>query len=214
MARALRSLDFEVIEGLDLDESTFESKLVEFARTAHGAEVTLFFYAGHGLQVEGENYLVPTDAELVDEVLLRREAFELAEVLRQMRGSTNLVFLDACRNNPLARSLASSMGPTRSAAVGRGLGRVEAGSGTLIAYATQPGNVADDGEGRNSPFTGALLAHIGTPGLGVDALLARVTDDVMKGTGGAAAAVEALLAAQALLLRTGAGAFGRGGRSG
>ena len=75
------------------------------------------------------------------------------------------------------------MGPTRSAAVGRGLGRVETGSGTLIAYATQPGNVADDGEGRNSPFTGALLAHIATPGLSVDALLARVTDDVMKGTG-------------------------------
>ena len=157
--------------------------LREFAKAARGAEVTLFFYAGHGLQVEGENYLVPVDARLADEVDLDLEAFELAKFMRRMRGGTNLVFLDACRDNPLASNLVRSMGPTRSAAVGRGLGRVETGSGTLIAYATQPGNVADDGEGRNSPFTGALLAHIATPGLSVDALLARVTDDVMKGTG-------------------------------
>ena len=183
VARALRSLDFEVIEGLDLDKRGFETKLRAFARAARGAEATLFFYAGHGLQVEGRNYLVPTDAKLADEVDLRLDAFELEAFLGPMRSTTNLVFLDACRDNPLANNLARSMGPTRSAAVGRGLGRVETGSGTLIAYATQPGNVADDGEGRNSPFTEALLAHIATPGLGVDALLARVTDDVMRGTG-------------------------------
>ena len=183
VARALEGLGFEVIEGIDVDKSAFGSMLREFAKAARGAEVTLFFYAGHGLQVEGENYLVPTDARLADEVDLDLEAFELAKFMRQMRGGTNLVFLDACRDNPLAGNLARSMGPTRSAAVGRGLGRVETGSGTLIAYATQPGNVADDGEGRNSPFTAALLAHISTPGLSVDSLLARVTDDVMKGTG-------------------------------
>ena len=183
VARALEDLGFEVIEGIDVDKSAFGAMLREFAKAARGAEVTLFFYAGHGLQVEGENYLVPTDAKLSDEVDVDLEAFELAKFMRQMRGGTNLVFLDACRDNPLASNLARSMGPTRSAAVGRGLGRVETGSGTLIAYATQPGNVADDGEGRNSPFTAALLAHIVTPGLSLDALLARVTDDVMKGTG-------------------------------
>ena len=183
VARALDDLGFEVVEGIDVDRSAFGSMLREFAKSARSAEVTLFFYAGHGLQVEGENYLVPVDARLADEVDLDLEAFELAKFMRQMRGRTNLVFLDACRDNPLASNLARSMGPTRSAAVGRGLGRVETGSGTLIAYATQPGNVADDGEGRNSPFTAALLAHIATPGLSVDALLARVTDDVMRGTG-------------------------------
>ena len=184
VARALEGLGFEVIEGLDLDQSAFGSKLREFAQAARGAEVTLFFYAGHGLQVEGENYLVPTDAKLAEEVDLRLEAFELAAFLRQMRGGTNLVFLDACRDNPLAQTLARSMGPTRSSAIGRGLGRVESASGTLIAYATQPGNVADDGEGRNSPFTGALLAHIATPGLSVNDLLTSVTDAVVTGTDG------------------------------
>ena len=184
VARALEGLGFEVIEGLDLDKSAFGPKLREFAQAARGAQVTLFFYAGHGLQVEGENYLVPTDAKLAEEVDLRLEAFELTAFLRQMRGGTNLVFLDACRDNPLAQSLARSMGPTRSSAIGRGLGRVETAGGTLIAYATQPGNVADDGEGRNSPFTGALLAHIATPGLSVHDLLASVTDSVMTGTDG------------------------------
>ena len=184
VARALEGLGFEVIEGLDLDKSAFGPKLREFAQAARGAQVTLFFYAGHGLQVEGENYLVPTDAKLAEEVDLRLEAFELTAFLRQMRGGTNLVFLDACRDNPLAQSLARSMGPTRSSAIGRGLGRVETAGGTLIAYATQPGNVADDGEGRNSPFTGALLAHIATPGLSVHDLLASVTDSVVTGTDG------------------------------
>ena len=184
VARALDGLGFEVIEGLDLDKSAFGPKLREFAQAARGAQVTLFFYAGHGLQVDGENYLVPTDAKLAEEVDLRLEAFELAAFLRQMRGGTNLVFLDACRDNPLAQGLARSMGPTRSSAIGRGLGRVETAGGTLIAYATQPGNVADDGEGRNSPFTGALLAHIATPGLSVHDLLASVTDSVVTGTDG------------------------------
>lgn len=185
MARALKGLGFEVIEGFDLDEDALASKLREFQGAARYAEVTLFFYAGHALQVDGKNYLVPTDARLVDEVGLGREAFELAAFLGVMRGGTNLVFLDACRDNPLARSLARSMGATRSAAVGRGLGRVEpTAGGTLIAYATQPGNVAIDGEGRNSPFTEALLANIATPGRSVNDVLAAVTGAVLKSTKG------------------------------
>ena len=184
VARSLEGLGFAVIQGLDVDKSAFGTKLREFARASRGSKVTLLFYAGHGLQVEGENYLVPTDAKLVEEVDLSLEAYELSAFLRQMRGATNLVFLDACRDNPLARQLSRSMGATRSSAIGRGLGRVESMNGTLIAYATQPENVAEDGEERNSPFTAALLNHIMAPGVSVNDLLTAVTNEVMTGTGG------------------------------
>ena len=96
-----------------------------FPGAAANAETTLFFYAGHGLQVDGQNYLVPVDAELAEEVDLRWDAVPLGNVIAEMRSEVNLVFLDACRDNPLARNLAGSMGSSRSAAVGRGLGRVE-----------------------------------------------------------------------------------------
>ena len=184
MVRVLKALDFRVIEGLDLDKAGFAAKLREFARASRGAEATLLYYAGHGLQVEGRNYLVPIDARLKEEVDLHLEALDLGAFLGQMRSAVNLVFLDACRDNPLAQGLARSMGASRSAAVGRGLGRVESASGTLIAYATQPGNVAEDGKGRNSPFTEALVQHIATPGLSVNDLLTAVTDSVVTGTAG------------------------------
>ena len=182
VAAALRDLGFSVIQGIDLDRDAFEGKLREFAGAARGAETALLFYAGHGIQVAGENYLLPVDARLSEELDLDFEALALNAVLRQMRSRVNLVFLDACRDNPLAKDLARSMGVSRSAAVGRGLGRVDAGSGTLIAYATQPGNVAADGEGRNSPFTKALLAHIAVPGRSVNDMLAAVTGDVATAT--------------------------------
>ena len=182
VAAALAGLGFAVIEGRDLDREAFEAKLREFARAARGAEAALFFYAGHGIQVEGENFLLPVDARLSEELDLDFEALELRAFLRQMRGRANLVFLDACRDNPLAQDLARSMGASRSAAIGRGLGRVDAGSGTLIAYATQPGNVAADGTGRNSPFTAALLRHIAVPGRSVNDLLTAVTGDVAAAT--------------------------------
>ena len=184
VAAALKGLRFTVIEGRDLDRTAFEAKLRAFARAARGAEAALFFYAGHGLQVEGRNYLLPVDARLTEEVDLEFEALELRAFLKQMRSRANLVFLDACRDNPLAQDLARSMGASRSAAIGRGLGRVDAASGTLIAYATQPGNVAADGTGRNSPFTTALLEHIDAPGRSVNDLLTAVTDDVATATGG------------------------------
>ena len=184
MARALQGLGFTVIEGLDLDKDAFEGKLREFARAARGADAALFFYAGHGLQVDGENYLVPIDARLTEEVDLDLEALELHAFLKQMRSPANLVFLDACRDNPLAQDLARSMGASRSTAVGRGLGRVDTSGGTLIAYATQPGNVALDGKGRNSPFTGALLENIAAPGRSVNDLLTSVTDAVATATSG------------------------------
>ena len=184
MARSLRELGFAVIEGLDLDEAAFEAKLREFARAAVGAEATLFYYAGHGLQVDEENYLVPVDAQLVSEVDVRLDTISLDTVMTEMRSKVNLVFLDACRDNPLAQNLARSMGPNRSSAVGRGLGRVEDSAGMLIAYATAPGNVASDGDGENSPFTEALLANLAVPGVSVNDLMTAVTDAVAVQTGG------------------------------
>ncbi len=123
-----------------------------------GAPVAVFFYAGHGLQVGGQNYLVPVDAQLVTASALDFEMVRLDLVHRAMEreASTNILFLDACRNNPLARNLARTMG-TRSTAIGRGLAPVEAGVGTLVSFSTQPDNVALDGTGRNSPFAGALV---------------------------------------------------------
>ena len=180
LAAVLERLDFEVVKGIDLKRSEFEKTVRNFSRTVRGAEVALLFYAGHGLQVNGLNYLAPIDARLTDEADLDFETVQLATILKQMEreAKTNLIFLDACRDNPLAKNLARSMG-TRSVSVGRGLARVNSGIGTLIAFATEPGNVALDGEGANSPFTTALLSHIETPGLDIAQLMRRVRRDVM-----------------------------------
>ena len=122
----LAAFEFQVIEGFDLDKATFESKVRDFARALSGAEVGLFFYAGHGLQVSGRNYLVPIDAKLEDASSLDFEMLQLDVIHRSMERetSTNLLFLDASRDNPLARNLARAMG-TRSADIGRGLAPVE-----------------------------------------------------------------------------------------
>ncbi len=185
IATTLEGLGFRVFRGMDLNREEMERALRNFAKALKGAEAGLFFYAGHSLQVEGKNYLLPVEAKLIDEIDLEFEAIDLNSVLRIMERSTktNLVFLDACRDNPLARNLVRSMG-TRSAAIGRGLARVEAGVGTLIAYSTQPGNVALDGEGENSPFTTALLEHIGKPDIDVAAMLRRVRQGVIEATNG------------------------------
>lgn len=183
LAAALERLDFEVVKGVDLKRSAFERTVRDFARAIRGADTALLFYAGHGLQVGGRNYLAPVDARLSDEADLDFETLPLTTILKQMEREvkTNLVFLDACRDNPLARNLARSMG-TRSASVGRGLARVDSGIGTLIAFATEPGNVALDGKGNNSPFTQALLKHIETPGLDIAQMMRRVRSDVMRST--------------------------------
>ena len=183
MAAKLRSLGFEVVVGTDLDFDGFYDTLDKFEEAAHEAEVTLFFYAGHGLQVDGKNWLVPVDAELEKKRDLKRRAVELDEVTKSMPGKKKLVFLDACRNNPLARGLARSANRSPSEMASRGLARVESGSGMLISYATQPGNTAADGTDRNSPYTTALLEHIATPGLSVDDMLTWVTQSVLAATG-------------------------------
>ena len=182
---ALQKLDFDVQIIIDPDYETLKQALRDFGRRLEGAKVALFFYAGHGVQVSGRNYLLPVNAALAREPDLRYEAFDVQAVLDEMDtpGRVNLVFLDACRDNPLSRSLAARMG-NRGSAIDRGLARIETQTGgTLIAYATAPGDVAADGD-RNSPFTAALARHIATPGLDVRQMLTRVRGDVQAATSG------------------------------
>ena len=184
VSEALVKLGFEVVRGTNLKHLDFAQIVGEFRKKLKDADSGVFFYAGHGLQVNGKNYLVPIDAQLEYEDSLEFEAVTLNAILRLMERETqtNIVFLDACRDNPLARNLASGMG-TRSTAVGQGMARVEAGIGTMISFATQPGNVALDGSGNHSPFTAALLNHIETPGLDIANLMRAVRLEVLTSTG-------------------------------
>ena len=185
MSDKLTDLGFDVVTGLDLSLRDMRQTVREFIKKLDNADLALFFYAGHGIQVNGENYLVPVDAELSTHLDLDFEALPANLVLNAMEQSTkvNLVFLDACRNNPLAENLARSMG-TRSGSVGRGLAKIGSGVGSLISFATQPGNVALDGDGKNSPFTTALLKHLGTPGQDITRDLVMVRRDVLEATKG------------------------------
>lgn len=185
MATKLEELGFEVVFGENLDLMAMRTVARKFIKQIETADLSLFFYAGHGLQVNGSNYMAPVDAQLASYSDLDFEALPMDLVLSAMERSTkvNLVFLDACRDNPLAENLARSMG-TRSSAVGRGLAKLGSGVGSLIAFATQPGNVALDGEGRNSPFTTALLKHLGTPGQSVTDDLIQVRKEVLDATEG------------------------------
>ena len=180
VAGKLRGLGFAVMQGLDLDEDAFWSKVEEFAAKTKGTEAALLFYAGHGVQVDGENYLIPVDAgSLESKADLRRATLKLDDVLEMMAGRKNLVFLDACRNNPLGRGL-------RSRGNGQGMAAVSVeslGREFLIAYAAAKGKTAADGAGGNSPYTQALLKHLGTPGVSVDDMLTKVTRDVAELTG-------------------------------
>ena len=155
-----------------------------FQRT--GAKIALFYDAGHGLQPNGKNYLIPVDAKLERETDLDFEAMEINFVQRQMERDdrVNILLLDACRNNPLSEKLARSLG-TRSVYLGKGLASMESGVGYAgVAFSTQPGNVALDGKGGNSPFAKALLDNIETPGLDIEVLMRRVREEVIKQTNG------------------------------
>ncbi len=181
VAALLGSLGFEVESGRDLGRGPMEELIRRFGRLTTGADVALVFYAGHGLQINGENWLLPVDARLEDVRDLEFEAVNLTTVLRQVEGSgARVVILDACRDNPLATQMA--MAGTRS--VSRGLARVEtADVGTLIAFATSPGSTAADGGGGNSPFTAALLEYLGEPGLEIRQVMTRVRQSVRMATG-------------------------------
>ena len=181
LAQALRGVGFEVIEQQDASRDAMTKALREFSARLRGADVALFFYAGHGMQMNGENYLLPVDADIQTPADVRFNTVDLTDIQQEMEGGrrVNIIILDACRNNPFADRLAQS----GRAAPSRGLGRIDAaGEGSLIVYSTQPNNVALDGAGRNSPFTTALLKHIATPGLEVRQMLSRVRGDVLAAT--------------------------------
>jgi len=195
VSRAFDELGFQVIQGRDLTKAAMTTRLQEFYQALDGAKVAVFFYAGHGLQLNNKNFLVPVDFDPRVAEYLGNQLIVLDTILQEMTRRTlvNVVFLDACRDNPFTDALSARMTKGRSVAidqhrgiqtVGTGLAEVKGSVGTLIAYATQPGNVAMDGEGDNSPFTLGLLQHLETPGLEVRELLMKVRGSVVEKTNG------------------------------
>ncbi|MDQ0468720.1 caspase family protein [Labrys wisconsinensis] len=186
VARALKTVGFAVIEGYDLDKRGMDDAFRRFAHEAAGADAALFYYGGHGMQFQGSNYLMPVDAKLESEEDVTYEMARVDDVLADLQRASGIriLMLDACRDNPLAQQLQARIGPSRSLGLSRGLARIQETSGTVIAYATQPGAVAADGEGRNSPFASAFLKEVGTPGLEVGSLFRHVARDVHEATGG------------------------------
>jgi hypothetical protein len=183
IAATLKSIGFDdVMVETDLDYGAMRRALGQFAKLAAGAEIALVYYAGHGIEVGGQNYLVPTDAELSHADLVEFESMPLSTVMAALSRANRLklIILDACRDNPFAARMTRE-GATRS--VGRGLARVEPDGGdTLVAYAAREGTVAIDGDGTNSPYATALARHLSEPGLDIRFLFGRVRDDVLTMT--------------------------------
>ena len=186
MSVALRRLGFEVTTELDADRVELTEALRQFTRQSAGADVSLVFYAGHGIEMDGINYLVPVDARLERDVDVRFETVTVDDLLVSTSGaSLRLVILDACRNNPLARSMQRTAA-TRTVSGGSfaDLNEDLLGDETLVAYAAAAGTTAADGRGRNSPYTAALLSHLETP-LEIGLLFRRVRAQVLASTNGA-----------------------------
>lgn len=190
VARVLRQLGFSVIERHDVTRDQLLKALGEFRKTLNDAEVGLFYYAGHGLSVDGANYLVPIksgfETEASDDVAQRLQAetrlVNAEQIVADMSSGgagCNLVILDACRNTPLARSRS-----TRSLATRGGLAEMTPPAGSLIAFATDAGRVAFDGEGANGLYTEELLKHLKTPGLTIEQVFKRTRAGVLKRSGG------------------------------
>jgi uncharacterized caspase-like protein len=185
MAALLRNVGFDVVEGTNLTRDKMTEKLLDFGKRAEGADVALFFYAGHGIAVNGTNYLLPIDADLKSEMDVKLGAainVDLTLEQTMADAKVKLVFLDACRDNPFAAKMRSAK-TTRSLSVESGLVDMKSGEGTLIAFATGPGQTALDGEaGTNSPFTRALLANIAAPGVEIQQAMTRVRAQVNEET--------------------------------
>jgi cyclophilin family peptidyl-prolyl cis-trans isomerase len=177
MANALKELGFEVILLKDSSKRQMDHALDQFTTRINQGYVGLFYYAGHGMQVEGENYLIPVNAHIKYEKDVEYESMPLGKILGRMEDAgnrINIVILDACRDNPFRKFWRSSS---------RGLtAPVQAASGTLIAFATAPGKVASDGTGRNGLFTSYLLKYIKTPNMEVDLMMRKVRSDVAQNT--------------------------------
>jgi len=181
MRDALTRLGFDVVFRRDADEDAMEDALGAFEEMSAGADLALVFYAGHGMEMNGANYLVPVDARLSSAAAVGRETVALDDVLNAVaEARTRIVILDACRNNPFTRSM---RGAVRANVRSGGLAAVAAGAGSLVAYAAAAGDVADDGDGRHSPFTEALLAQIEQPGVDVRIMLGNVGEAVRARTG-------------------------------
>src|SRR6476469_7866172 len=188
MAGVLRNVGFEVGEGTNLTRDKMTERLLEFGKKAQGADVAVFFYAGHGIAIGGVNYLLPVDADIKSEMDVKLgAAINIDLTLDQTMGDAKvkLVFLDACRDNPFAAKIKSNSA-TRSVSVQTGLAEMKSGEGTLIAFATGPGQTALDGqEGNNSPFTRALIDNITKPGVEIQQAMtsvrAQVNEETRKG---------------------------------
>lgn len=192
MKRALEMLGFQV----HMEVNASKEGLVRLGEDAKlwfkGSDVGLFFYAGHGLQINGENFIVPVDASFDNTTDISSELFSMSEALAWMNpdASANLIFLDACRKNPFTdviRNQANAgrtirIGAAPQLQVGQGLAEMNAGARTLIAYATEPGNVAADGEDSNSPFTKGILRHIRERGKEIREFLTSVRTSVLQET--------------------------------
>jgi hypothetical protein len=187
VAAALRSLGFEVVQAIDANKRDMDSSMAKFARLATDSDAALFYYAGHALQYQGRNYLMPIDAEVEDEVSLRYQMIAIDDVRAALdrASGVKVMVLDACRNNPVADSLRKKLsGDNRGLGGVRGLARIDKTQGTVIAYSTAADDVAADGQGRNSPFTTAFLKRLQEPGLEIEQLFRRVAADVNSATGG------------------------------
>ncbi len=174
MASALKNLGFDVTLKTDAGQRTMEKAIRRFGKQLRSGGVGLFYYAGHGLQVHSSNYLIPIGAEIESEGDVRYEAVDAGLVLAKMEDAgngLNIVILDACRNNPFARSFRSAE---------RGLAKMDAPTGSILAYATAPGSVAADGAGRNGLYTAMLLKHMDAPGLEIGRLFREVRKDVVQ----------------------------------
>jgi len=182
VAAALKRSGFEIIVATDLDKTGMDEAIIRFARAARTADVAMFYYTGHALQFGGINYLVPVDAQLNDEADLRRMV-RVDDVVADMQQAKNLriLVLDSCRDNPLAEQLKRSVGTARSTSIGRGLAKIDSPEGMIISYATQPGRTADDGDGRNSPYTAAFLRNVEAKEE-VGTIFRRISADVYQTT--------------------------------
>jgi hypothetical protein len=177
IAAALEKLGFAVALKVDASLRAMENEIKVFGRRLRDGGVGLFYYAGHGVQVAGRNYLIPIDADVDSESDIRYEAVDAGRLLGKMEDAgngTNIIILDACRNNPFSSKFRS---------VARGLAKMDAPAGSLIAYSTAPGSVASDGEGRNGLYTAKLLELIDTEGLTIEDCLKKVRIAVMDATG-------------------------------
>ncbi|HNU07315.1 MAG TPA: caspase family protein, partial [Pyrinomonadaceae bacterium] len=183
MAATLKGLGFEVVSGVNQNKRQIEALIRDFGtKLAASGGVGLFYYAGHGIQVGGENYLVPVDADIPEEDEVAYSAVPISLVLTKMssaKNDLNIVILDACRNNPFARSWRGF----RDSGNSDGLAKISPPTGTLVLYATEPGKVASDGTGRNGLFTESLLKQIKTPGLEYDQMVRALSTDVWERSG-------------------------------